>query len=82
MSQQYFIVKAKTEGFRRGGRAWSEAGERVARADFTDEQWAAIEAESELAIAPADAPGDPAPESGDGAGDPAPAPAPKSARKR
>lgn len=87
---QHFRISAKTEGFRRAGRAWSAAGEVVARADFTDEEWAALEAESEIVIVPADPPegaGDPEPESGDGAGDPEPAPKPAgrasaSARKR
>ncbi len=78
-----YLVSARTEGFRRAGRAWPAAGERVQRTDFTDEQWAALQAESEIQIRPA--PHDPAqdaettaegadPAAGSGAagGDPAP----------
>ncbi len=53
-----YLIRATAEGFRRAGRAWPVAGERVRRTDFTDEQWAALEAEPRILIQ--HAPHDPA----------------------
>lgn len=43
-------VKSKTEGFRRGGRAWSATVTEVLVAEFTKEQLAQIRNEPELLV--------------------------------
>ena len=44
-------ITCQTPGFRRAGRAWPESTV-LARGDLTDEQWARVEAEPELTVAP------------------------------
>lgn len=46
------IAATPEKGFWRAGRHWPRAGLAVARADFTDDQWAALEAEPKLTIKP------------------------------
>ena len=49
-----FTIRAnRKRGFHRAGRFWPAGGETVARDDFTDEQWAALEGESMLTVTPA-----------------------------
>lgn len=43
-------VKSKTEGFRRGGRAWSVAETEVAASEFTKAQLEQIRNEPELLV--------------------------------
>lgn len=44
------ITAAPERGFYRAGRHWLRDGTDVNRADFTDEQWAVLEAEPKLSI--------------------------------
>lgn len=44
-------VKSKTEGFRRGGRAWSVAETEVPASEFSKEQLKRIREERELLVA-------------------------------
>ena len=53
----YRIRSITPRGFCRAGRRWSAAGDIVAREDFTDEQWLALEAEPMLSVTPARLPG-------------------------
>lgn len=46
----YRISARPERGFHRAGRYWPRQGVEVARAEFTDEQWAAIEAEPLLTV--------------------------------
>lgn len=43
-------VQARTDGFRRAGRAWSAAGEVIRIADYTEDQIKALHAEPELIV--------------------------------
>lgn len=45
-----YLVKAKRDGFRRAGRAWSKAETRVEAADLTDDQVDAILSEPRLDV--------------------------------
>lgn len=44
------IAGTPERGFYRAGRHWPREGVEVARADFDDEQWAALEAEPRLVV--------------------------------
>jgi len=44
------IVGHGQNGFYRAGRHWPQEGVDVVRDDFTDDQWAALEAEPKLSI--------------------------------
>lgn len=46
----HMIAAIPATGFCRAGRRWYREGEAVDRADFTAEQWAALEAEPLLTI--------------------------------
>lgn len=56
-------VMSKTEGFRRGGRAWSSSPAEVAVATFSKRQIADIRAEQKLIVVDIDIPVDGAAES-------------------
>lgn len=44
------IKAAPAKGFWRAGKFWTREGMDVNRADYSDDQWAALEAESNLTI--------------------------------
>lgn len=46
------IAGKPEKGFYRAGRYWPRAGTPIDRADFTDDQWSAIEGEPKLTIKP------------------------------
>ena len=46
----YRIAGLGLHGFHRAGRHWPREGAEVAREDFTDEQWAALEGEPMISI--------------------------------
>jgi len=51
-SPTHSIAAGPEKGFYRAGRYWPREAAPVARADFTDDQWAALEAEPKLTIKP------------------------------
>lgn len=48
--QSYLIAAKAAAGFWRAGRHWPKEGAVADRAEFTDEQWAALEAEPALIV--------------------------------
>lgn len=46
----YCVAATPERGIWRAGRHWPREGAEVARSDFTDEQWAAIEGEPRLVV--------------------------------
>lgn len=46
------VAGVPQKGFYRAGRHWPREGVEVARSDFTDDQWAALEAEPNVTIKP------------------------------
>jgi len=51
-SPTHSIAAGPEKGFYRAGRHWPREATKVARAEFTDDQWAALEAEPKLTIKP------------------------------